>query len=413
MKLAALFVMCILLLSPGLNAQTLSLADLEKMAIEKNPTIAQSQARVAAARGMARQAGLYPNPLIGGTAEDFPTNPTAREGMIGFFVEQEIVLGGKLGKSRRAFEQDISRAETDAEAQRTRVLNTVRSNFYRVLAAQRKVEVRTQLGNLVRTAAGVSKQLQNVGQADLPDVLEIEVEEQRAELAVLSARNELVEMWQQLVATVGDPNLRLTPLAGDIEQLPDLDADQALTALLRDSPEIKAAQTGIARAEASLSRAQAEKVPNLEVRGGLEFNRKRVATTNRQVGWEGFLDIGIRIPLFDRNQGGVAAARAELTEAQREVDRVRLSLRARLASAYKQYLDARDAAQRYKAGMLPRAQQAYDLYLIKFRQMAAAYPQALIAQRTLLQLQEEYNDVLATAWDRAIEIRGLLLNGGL
>ncbi len=40
--------------------------------------------------------------------------------------------------------------------------------------------------------------------------------------------------------------------------------------------------------------------------------------------------------------------------------------------------------------MIPRAQQAYDLYLNNFRQMAAAYPQVLIAQRNLFQLQQDY-----------------------
>ena len=63
--------------------------------------------------------------------------------------------------------------------------------------------------------------------------------------------------------------------------------------------------------------------------------------------------------------------------------------------------------------MIPRAQKAYDLYLNSFRQMAAAYPQVLIAQRNLFHLQEDYVTALVKTWRNAIEIRGLLLSGGL
>ena len=63
--------------------------------------------------------------------------------------------------------------------------------------------------------------------------------------------------------------------------------------------------------------------------------------------------------------------------------------------------------------MIPKAQQAYDLYLNSFRGMAAAYPQVLISQRNLFQLQEDYVNVLVVAWQRAVEIQGLLLTGGI
>ena len=63
--------------------------------------------------------------------------------------------------------------------------------------------------------------------------------------------------------------------------------------------------------------------------------------------------------------------------------------------------------------MLPRARRAYELYLAGFRQMAAAYPQTLIAQRTLLQLQNDYDEALSDLWVKAVQVEGLLLEGGL
>ena len=408
-KIPAFLPAVLLLFAVAASAQGLRLADLEKLALEKNPVIAQAAARVDSARGTAKQVGLYPNPMVGVTGDEMKRSPVMRGGEIGVFVQQEVVLGGKLAKGRRTLEHDVSVAESEGSAKRLKLLNEVRRSFYRTLAVQRRLEVRAQLSALARDAVSVSGQLRNIGLADLPDVLQTEIEEQRADLALNSARNELDQVWKQLAAAVGDPSLKPEPLIGDIEQLPDLDLEASLSALLRDSPEVKSAQIGVTRAESALSRAQAERIPNLDIRGGVRENRELLDAGQRPVGLEGFFDVGVRIPLFDRNQGAIQSARADINVAQKEVERVQLSLRTRLAAAYREYLDARSAAGRYKAEMLPRAQKAYDMYLARFRQMSAAYPLVMMAQRTLFQLQEEYNESLSVAWSRAIEIQGLLL----
>ena len=391
----------------------LRLAEIEKIAMDNNPTLRQAEANIRAAQGRAKQAGLYPNPSVGVSGDEISGGPVIRGGQIGFFVQQDIVLAGKLGKSRRTAEQEVARIQAEAEAQKLRVLNTVRKLFYNTLGAQRKVEVRSRLYALAGDAVRTTKQLQNVGQADTPDLLEIEVEEQRADLALVAGRNELAQLWQQLAAAVGNPDLRPAPLVGNFEEVPVIDNETALNMILQNSPEVKSAEAGIARAEAALARVQVEKIPNINVLGGVRYNRELVEIGLQPIGPQAFFDVGVRIPLFDRNQGNVEAARADLNRAQREVDRVKLSLRSRLVAAYREFQDARNLAERYRTAMLPRAETAYDLYMTRFRQMAAAYPQALIAQRTLFQLQEDYSDVLSRMWAKSIDIQGMLLEGAL
>jgi cobalt-zinc-cadmium efflux system outer membrane protein len=63
--------------------------------------------------------------------------------------------------------------------------------------------------------------------------------------------------------------------------------------------------------------------------------------------------------------------------------------------------------------MIPRAQKAYELYLKSYGRMAAAYPQVLISQRTLFQLQGDYIAALESLWGNAIALRGFLLTDGL
>ena len=67
----------------------------------------------------------------------------------------------------------------------------------------------------------------------------------------------------------------------------------------------------------------------------------------------------------------------------------------------------------YKSRTLPNAQRAYELYLQRYRQGAAAYPQALIAERTFFDLQASYISALKNVWINALTLRGLLLTDGL
>ena len=399
----------------------LTLNDLEAMALKNNPTLAQSEAALRAVEGQRVQAGLYPNPIIGYQGEGFSTRAFNQQSAHAFYIEQEIPLGGKLSKSRNIFALGKTQAGFTAEAQKQRVLNAVRMLYYEALGIQQLIEVRTQLTKLGRDAVNVTGELFNVGQADRPDVLEIEVEAQRTQLDLLMAENERTQIWQQLGALVGNPMLKPTPLSGELGRgVPQLEQETLLARLLTESPEIKRAQTGIEKAKAVVTRAKAEMAPNLFVRGGwgysnetLELRNQTIVKPPGAVGPQGFAQVGIRIPIFNRNQGGIATAQAELNIAEQERQRVELTIRARFSVNFRMYQNARQAAEQYEKQIIPRAQQAYDLYLAKFRQMAAAYPQVLIAQRTLFQVQAEYVRAVVTAQQNAVLLQGFLLSGGL
>lgn len=389
-------------------AQTLALGELERRALENHPTIGQAKAAVAAAAGRTRQAALYPNPIAMAVGEEIAAGPVIRGGEFGGGFEQRIVTGGKLGLDRRVAEQSGKQAAAAAAAQRLRVLTAVRSLYYQALGDQRLIEVRTELAALARRAVATTRELANVGQADRPDLLAAEIEAERIELDLVTARNARERTWRQLAAAVNDPALKPSPLEGDLESPPQIDVEAALATIFNESPELQVAAAGVTRSEFAERRARVEKIPDVRVSGGVRYNRELLEPNNRPVGKEGFFNIGVEIPVFNRNQGGVAAARADLDRSRLEVSRTRLALRSRLAAVYKEYQDAVAASGRYKSTMIPKATQAYELYINNVRQMAAAYPQALVAQRNLFQLQDDYVKSLVTAWQRAVEIQGLL-----
>ncbi|HEV2055504.1 MAG TPA: TolC family protein [Methylomirabilota bacterium] len=390
----------------------LRLEDLERIALEKNPTLSQVQASIRAAQGRQTQAGLYPNPLVGYQLEDQNTR-TPNQNKNFFWFQVPIVTAGKLQKSRDLAATDSQRAAITADMQRLRVLTTVRMLYYEGLGAARIVDERQALAKLTREAVGVSGELFNVGQADRPDVLDVEMQAQRAEIELMKAQSHQQRVWRMLASAVGEPSLPIAKLEGDLTaKMPRFDGEAVLARVLRESPEVRQAQVNVERAKAALERVRAERIPNLFVRTKLGYNSEQV-TPGKDVGFETGIEIGIPLPLFDRQQGNVATAQADLEHAQAEVRRLELALRSELATVIRGYEDARMEVERYERQILPRAQQSVELYRKGFQQMAAAYPQVLIAQRTLFQSRAEYTQALVDLWRTASLLEGMLLSGGL
>lgn len=391
----------------------LTLQQLEDMAMQNNPTLAQAEAEIRVAAGRARQAGLYPNPVIGYDMDEVSSGFPVNGGQHGFFVQQDIVLGGKLGLARKVFQHERRQTEVEREEQRLRVANGVRLLFYQALAAQQMVKLRSDLLGLTNDAVATAHQLFNVGQADQPDVLQAEIEAEQATLALSAAQRNQQRVWTELAASVGKPDLLLSRLDGNLEEIIDADPQPWLQGMLTESPAVQITAISIQRAEAELARAKREPIPNLQIRGGFRNNREIVGPLGRPIGWQGFAEVGVQLPLFNRNQGNVEAAKADLERARDEQRRVELLLRKRSATLFGDYLVARESAQHYRTEMIPKAEKAYQLYLQEYKEMRAAYPQVLVAQRTLVQLQTDYIVALEALWTNSVALRGFLLDDAL
>lgn len=403
------------LAQPSATEAPLTLEQLETMALANNPTQRQAAASVDAARGRARQAGTWPNPTVGYTAAEVSRGRIIRGGEHGFFVDQTVLLGGKLRLGRQVFERAAEQAQSLAALQEQRIRSAVRIIYYEALTLERRVDVQARLAQLAAEAVSISAQLYNVGAADRPDVLESEIEARRAQLELNAARNRRYAAWRRLGAMVGDSSLTVRPLAGSIESaIPELDRESALKEMFERSPEVRAARADVERNRALVAQARRTTFPDLFVRGGLSYNRELLEVTNGRpvpVGWEAQGEAGISVPLFSRNQGGVTAARADQGRAEAELRRLELAFESRLASSFEEYLTALRASEVYRFDVLPRAEEAYQLYLARYRDMAAAYPQVLIAQRTLFQMNTEYLENLEAVWRAALRIQGFLLEG--
>jgi cobalt-zinc-cadmium efflux system outer membrane protein len=390
-----------------------TLEQAQKMASEANPTLRQADEEIRAAKARQQQAGLYPNPIVGYTGDEI-RGGSVGGGKQGFFVQQTIVTGGKLASSREVFGKEAKLAELEAQEQRIRVESAVKMAFLRVLAAQELLDARRDVAKIAQDAAETQRRLMNTGQADETEVLEAEVEAQRMRMAARMQENTLREEWRSLAAVIGRPEMPLATVAGDLEKdWPELNEEAAVDAIAKESPAVQIADAAAARAQAELTRAKREPIPDIQVRGGMEYNHETLGSVPFAKGWEGIAEVGMQIPIFNRNQGNLAAARADIERVDQEKKRIELTLRERAAFVVDQYANARLMAVEYRDEMLPLAKKAYGLMVDKYGQMLASYSRVLETQRKLYELQIEYISALEGVWTNGIALQGYLLTDGL
>lgn len=385
----------------------LTLQVLEQWALERNPTLVQAEAQVGVSRGKALQAGLYPNPTVGYTAEQIGADGTAGE-LQGIFVQQEIVRGNKLQLSRAKYRQEAAQAEIRHEGQQYRVLASVRKAFYQALVTQRQVQVREELLANAQDAVTTTKGLLNVGQANQPDLLQAEVQESRIRAELRAAKRHLRGHWQELAAYVGIPELVPTTLDGELEisEQDVLNEDATLQDLLQCSPDLRAAWSEVERDRFGLQREMVEPIPNLQLRGETGYNFESQDTVAG-------VSVGVRLPIWDKNQGSIFQARAELARAEADVARVELMLRRKFGEVFADYEAALIEARILRKESLPKARQAYELYQAAFEKRRAAWPQVLVAQREYFQLTDEYLQQLLQLRRAEADITGFFLGDGL
>jgi cobalt-zinc-cadmium efflux system outer membrane protein len=383
------------------------LAAFEALALDRNPTLVQASAQVRLSRGAALQAGLWPNPEIGYLADQIGADGTAGEFHGGYF-QQDIYTGGKLQLSRAKYAQEGRQAQIQIVAQRFRILYDVRAAYYETLVRERRLGLARQLAVNAEDAAKTVQELVNVGQANRPDLLQAQVQLQRARANVQMAERRYQGAWEQLTAVAGTPGIAVASLGNDLERQTEviLDRQETLEHLLACSPELQFARAEVRRDVIGLERERVEPIPNVVLRSESGYNFE----SNDDVYG---VQIGLKVPLFDRNQGTIMQAQAELSRAQAEVARIELRLRQRFAQVFADYEAASISAKTYRDESLPQAAELYQLYLQSFEQKRAAWPQVLDARKDYFEMAEDYLDNLLDARKAEALLTTYLLEGGL
>lgn len=384
--------------------EVLSLPDLERFALEHNPAIRQAAAAVSKAVGFREQVGRYPNPMGGYNGTQLADQGTDQH--VGF-IEQEIVLGGKLKRNRLVLEQEVQAQLWQVEMTRLRVLTDIRVRFYETLAAQQRLNLAVDFEGVTRKGVDAAQKRLDALEGSRPELLQAKIQQSEVELVRQKAEIAFRAAWNSLFATVGMPCLNDGALAGSLEMPTEpRDWEELYSQLIEVSPEVRMACSRVARAQANLDRQQVQPIPNLSVMvaGGYD-NGTGSNMVNTQV--------GLPIPIFNRNDGNTSAAWAEYCRATQEMQRIKLDLRTRLLQAGREYDSAAVQVNRYQSEIVPNAREALDLSEQAYRAGEFEFLQVLIVRRTYFDSSILLIDARTGFAQANALVDGLLLSDGL
>lgn len=391
--------------APQIGNRQLALSDLQEMALQWNPTLAQAHAGVEAERGAYQQVGLYPNPQVGYLNNS--ASPSSALQSNGVFLSQEFVTANKL-KLARAWEgHELNRVGWEAEAQRMRVVNDLAIRYYEVLGAQEAVFATQKLEKVAENGLTTAEALLENKQGSKNDVLQATIQLETVRVSKEDALFRHYAAWQQLANIVGDPGLQPALLDGALEgEFPELDFDQSLQELLAASPQITSSQAALdhARAEYHLARAQA--IPNVTLQTVIQRDN---ATKSNQASTL----VALPLPIFNRNQGNVYRAMAEVRAAEAEMTRVQLVLRDLLSESFRRYRVNRLQAERFRDRILPAAEENMELAGLGYESGERSFLDVLTSRETYFKSKLAYVESLTELRKALVEIEGLQLTGGL
>ena len=384
--------------SEGVVPARLSLEDALRIAEARNPQIVVAQQEIIASEADVAGASKRPNPAFIMSSEGIPLSQQNRPS---FFNNQELTFGIQqdleLGGRRRLRTEQSQRGADAARALSRDALRQLRFEVRRaymqaVLAKADDEVARATLEEIDRVLA-LNRARYEQGELSGGELRRLQVERFRfaddafaAELALKNARSALLALLNlrpldQSFDTIDD--ILPASIAATMAASPEA-ATSAVGRALTSRPDLDAARREQDRAEAGIRLQRALRTPSLSVGAGLK----------RDFGANGFVfTFGVPLPLFNRNEAGVARAGAEQRQAAARLTAVETQVSLDVQEA----LNAVDVSRRrlsYVEGeYLKNAREARDIVLASYRSGGATLIDYLDAQRALREALRTQNRV--------------------
>lgn len=362
------------------------------LALRRSPLIGSAEAGVQAARGELRQAGLRPNPEISVSAENAAGTGQyrgARSLETTAELRQRLEVGGQRAGRVGVARTEVTLAERDVIAARLDLVRDVRKALADAVAARRSVGIEADRVRLAQETLRTARERVQAGRDTI-------LAERRAEVALSTA-----QLSRQRAERTAELALRVLAalLAADAVELSRSDRwfDQigaAPDGAAPPQPDDPSANPDFARWSETLQRAQA----------ALELERRRAAPdVTLGVGVRRYREtsdtamvfsLSVPLPVFDRNQGNIARAGAQLSQTEFSADNARRTITTSLGQARTQLAIAWREATGLRQSVVPAAEQAFGFARAGFQEGRFSFLEVLDAQRTLFEARGQLNDAL-------------------
>lgn len=369
---------------PGFE-DSLTLGEAVQRTLSYSPAVKAAFVEIDAKKGDETQAGVKPNPELSIEVENFGGN----KGQSGFDAAestfsfgQTIELGDKRLKRLQAAHLDTSLAGWDYETARLNAASAAAQAFVDVLVAQDRIKLLEDFTDIAqKTNKSVELRVQG-GKAS-------PIESDRAVVALARAKAlhkaELARLdaaKRKLSALWGRTNVAFGKASGRLGKAPHVPDVETLRRFLEENPTVARWADEVERRVAQLKLERAKAIPDVRVGAGYRsFNEDNSSAM--------VASLSVPFPIFDRNQGAIAAAERRIDKAEFDASASRTELFSSLVELHGELIAAETQLRAMEQDVLPAAQRAYERTKIGFDEGKFDILNVLDVQRTVFETRLE------------------------
>lgn len=386
-------------------------------ALDREPSLRAARTDIAVARGSRQQAGLRPNPTLTFERRDEPAG-TDNQTSVGVQWPLDLFRRSAHVETAERSLQATQLAVTDRERL---LVADVRMQYGVAAADVRDVVVADEMVTTAHRQLDIVRARVDAGgtpplERDLLDV-ELRRYEAAQLLAVGRADSALVQLKRSLGMSPEEP-LRLRETIEALVTASPGDAAPLAASAIAARSDVREAVARVALADARVEQARREGRADVSLyatfmhmdAGFSQQGFGPAGALERVRGQFNYLAGGamVMVPLFNRNQGQVAAAQGERTGAEARREAAELGARAEVAAAQARDTQAQRAVSLYAGGIRTLARQNLGVVRQTFDLGRATVFDVLTEQRRYLEVEQAYTAALREAWEARAAVKRAL-----
>ena len=362
----------------GQQPPRLTMQEALDLADKQNLDLAAMRRQRAVALAGIRIAKQRPNPNANFTAlRDEPHE--------GLFFDQPIEIGGKRARRIDVARQEGALTEVDIATLARHVQRSTRQAYYAAAYARAESERLARVVELARRLKLIAEERFNAGDVAQLEVMQTGLEVSRAEADLQVARQREIVSMSELNALLNEPARKAWELAGTLEDdTPTARLEDLLSRAYQSNPDLQHLGGEKKVEESRRSLLKAERIPDLVLDAGIDFNSPR----DFRYGPRSQLSIGL--PLFSRNQGEIAQSLSNERVLEAETAATERSVSARVEAAYYDLEAQRTQVRLYRDRLLPVARQLESLAEESYRAGKTNILTAIQAQQDVQSVESSY-----------------------
>lgn len=379
--------------TPSAQVVRLSLDEAIGLFLRQNLDLLMAKFGIEFSKGQQITAGLFPNPVasVGAVSSPVQGRTWSSGGQIVPQIQQLFELAGKRGFRIESAQFGTQSAEASFEDAVRQLGLAVKDAYYRTQLAQRRLALAEENRDRFSRILEINTIRFKKGYIAEVDLI-------RIRLQFIDFQSQVIQSIQEAESARSDLRqlLRLSP-AAQLELTTDLnykrldpDIAKLRSVALDARPDVRARRLTFSQREADLKLAKAYRIPDVTIGAGYAVQGARGPDNSNQVG----VNLGLPLPLFNRNQGGIMQAEVAVQTAEADLTKTLNQVENQVDIAYRNLIQSRRLVEAFLGGVLDDARSTLTIVERAYERGGATLLDLLDAARTSRTIQQNYIEAL-------------------